>query len=268
MTISRQTSSDGQPPFDPTRKTALVAGILYLLTFIGSILGALLLSPLLTDPNYVAGAGAATQVGFAAVFELVNCLALIGTAVAVFSVVKRQHEGLALGFVATRMFEAGVIVIGIVCILAVSTLQRAAAAGADAASLVPVGVALVDVRYWTMVIGPSMAAFNALMFGTLLYRSRLVPRAIPALGLVGAPLLISWVVGTMIGITEPNTAWHSIAVAPFFFWELAVGLWMTFKGFNRSAPIVAAAMTESAQAMASSTTAPARAPIAAKAGAA
>ena len=89
-----------------------------------------------------------------------------------------------------------------------------------------------------------MAAFNVLMFGTLLYRSRLVPRAIPALGLVGSPLLISWAAGAMIGVTEPNTAWHTIAVIPFFFWELAVGLWMTFKGFNRDAPIVVAAIAE------------------------
>ena len=83
---------------------------------------------MLTDPNYVAGPGAATQVGLAAAFEMVNVLACIGTAVAVFSVVKRQHEGLALGFVATRLFEAGVITIGVVSILAVSTLQQAVAA--------------------------------------------------------------------------------------------------------------------------------------------
>jgi hypothetical protein len=234
--------SSGSASFDPTRKTALVAGVFYLLTFVGSIASALLLQPMLTDPNYVAGPGAATQVGFAAVFELVNVLACIGTAVAVFSVVKRQHEGLALGFVATRLFEAGVITIGVVSILAVSTLQKAAAAGGDAAALVPVGQGLVDVRQWTQVIGPSMAAFNALMFGTLLYRSRLVPRAMPALGIVGAPLLISWAVGTIVGVTGPGTPWHGIAVAPFFFWELAIGLWMTFKGFNRSSPIVAAAI--------------------------
>ena len=242
MTRTPENRSD--LPFDPTRKTALAVGILYLLTFIGSIPGALLMAPVLTNPNYIAGPGAATQIGIAAVCEMVNVLALIGCAVAAFSIVKRQHEGLALGYVATRSFEAAVIVIGIVSILAVSSLQQTAAAGGDAAAFVPVGIALVDVRHWTMVIGPSMAAFNALMFGTLLYRSRLVPRAIPALGLVGAPLLISWAAGAMIGITEPNTAWHSIAVFPFFFWELAVGLWLTFKGFNRDAPIVVAAMAE------------------------
>ncbi|HEX5015289.1 MAG TPA: DUF4386 domain-containing protein [Candidatus Limnocylindrales bacterium] len=235
-------------PADPTRRTALVAGILYLLTFIGSIPGALLMDPVLTDPNYVAGPGASTQIGIAAVFEMINALAAIGTAVAVFSVVKREHEGLAIGFVATRLFEAGVIAVGIVSILAVSSVQQAVAAGADATTALPVAGALVAVRHWAMVIGPNMAAFNALMFGTLLFRAHLVPRAIPALGLIGAPLLISWVAGAIVGITEANTPWHLVATMPFFFWELAVGLWMTFKGFNRTAPIVAEAMAATASA--------------------
>ena len=233
---------------DPTRRAAFAAGVLYLLTFIGSIPGTLLMAPVLDDPAYVTGPGAATQIGLAAVFEMVNVLALIFTAIAVFSVVKREHESLALGFVATRSFEAAVIVIGVVAILAVSTLQQQAATSSDPAALVPVANALVDVRDWTMVLGPSMAAFNALMFGSLLFRARLVPRAIPALGLVGAPLLISWAAGTMLGLTEPGTAWHGIAVMPFFFWELAVGLWMTFKGFSRTSPIVVAAMAEASPA--------------------
>lgn len=220
------------------RKTALVAGVLYLITFAAAIPAALLMEPILTNPAYIAGAGADSQVSLAAVLELINALACIGTAVAVFSIVKREHEGLALGFVTTRMFEAAVIAVGVVSILSVVTLRQAAAGSGDAASLVPVGQALVAVRDWTIVIGPGMAGFNALMFGTLLYRSRLVPRAIPTLGIVGAPLLIFWVFGTMLGITGPGTAWHTIAVAPFFFWELSVGLWMTFKGFNPSSPIL------------------------------
>jgi hypothetical protein len=225
---------------DSARKSALVAGVLYLVTFISSIPAALLLDPVLTDPNYILGAGADTQVRFAALLDLVNALACIGTAVALFSVVKRQHEGLALGFVTTRMFEAGVLAVGVVSILSVVTLREAGAAGGDAQSLVPVGRALVAVRDWTFVIGPSMASLNALMLGTLLYRSRLVPRVIPALGLVGAPLLISFEIAKILGVSELGSAWHGIAVAPFFFWELFVGLWMTFKGFNRAAPILTA----------------------------
>jgi hypothetical protein len=145
------------------------------------------------------------------------------------------------------MFEDVDLAMGIVSVLSIVSLSEAAAASGDSSSFVPAGLALVAVRDWTFVIGPSMASLNALMLGTLLYRSRLVPRAIPALGLVGAPLLISFTIGTMLGITGPGTTWHGIAVAPFFFWELFVGLWMTFKGFNRSAPIIAGAAAEERQ---------------------
>jgi Domain of unknown function (DUF4386) len=219
---------------DSARKTALVAGVLYLVTFVSSIPAALLLGPAASDPSLSLSTIADGQVRLAAVLELVNALACIGTAVAVFSIVKREHEGLALGFVATRLFEAATLGVGIVALLTIATLRD------NGASFEAVGPALVATRFWTVVIGPGMAAFNALMFGTLLYRSRLVPRAIPALGIVGAPLLISFVVGTMLGVTNVGSAWQAIAVAPFFIWELVIGLWMTFKGFDRSAPIIAA----------------------------
>ena len=101
----RATATNGVP-FDPTRRTALVAGVLYLITFAASIPAVFLLGPILTDPNYVIGSGAATQVGLGAALDMVNALAAIGTAVAIFSVVKREHEGLALGFVMTRLLEA------------------------------------------------------------------------------------------------------------------------------------------------------------------
>jgi hypothetical protein len=252
---------------DPTRRAAFAAGVLYLLTFIGSIPGSMLLDPIIADPNYVASAGADGQVALAAVFELVNVLALVFTAVAVFSVVKREHEGLAIGFIATRLFEGAVIAIGVVSVLAVVSLRQAGAVDGTAESLVPAGRALVAIRDWSIILGPGMAAFNALMFGTLLFRSRLVPRALPALGLVGVPLLISYVVGMILGVTGPGTPWQAIAVFPFFFWELGVGLWMTFKGFDRSAPIVQAMIAERA-AMPPSVTGPMSTSIATKAGAA
>lgn len=226
---------------DPIRRAAFATGVLYLLTFIGSIPASLLLPPILSGANYVTGPGADAPIGLAAVLEMVNVLTCIGTAVAVFSVVRRRHETLAIGFVATRLFEGAVIAVGVLSILAVASLRMTVAAGAAAESVVPVATALVGVRDWAIVIGPGMAAFNALMFGTLLYRARLVPRWIPALGMVGAPLLVSFVVATMLGLTGPYTVWQGIAVAPFFIWELAVGLWMTFKGFNTSSPIFSAA---------------------------
>jgi hypothetical protein len=219
------------------RKTALACGILYLLTFIGSIPAAFLVAPALNDPAYVLGAGADQQVGLGAIFEFVNVLGCVGCGIAFFPVIRRVHEGLAIGYFATRLFEAVTITVGILSLLSILTLRQQVAAGADGQALVPVAAGLAAVRDWAMAIGANMAPFNALMLGTALYRARLVPRAIPALGLVGAPILIAFVIGLILGVAQPGTPFHAVAVMPFFFWELALGLWLTFKGFNENSPI-------------------------------
>ena len=254
---------------DPTRKTALVAGILYLITFLASIPAVFLMGPVLTDPNFIISAsGADTQVSFGALLDLVTALAGIGTAVALYSVVKRQHEGLALGFVTTRMFEAGVIAVGVISVLSVVTLRQPGATGVEATSLLITGQALVAVKDWTFIIGPGMAGMNALMLATLMYRSRLVPRIIPALGLIGAPIYLSGQIGLILGINDRVSLWSAIGLPGIFFWELTLGLWMTFKGFNRSAPLMVAAAAEAGSAKASTTAARQQASVAASAGAA
>ena len=221
------------------RRTALVAGILYLVTFASAIPAVFLLDPVLNDPNYIVSSGADTQVTLGAFLDLVNAFACIGTAVALFSIVKRQHEGFALGFVTTRMFEAAVIVIGVVCLLAIVTLRQPDATGAEATALVTLGEGLVAVRDWTFLLGPSlMPAFNAILLGWLLYRSGLVPGIIPTVGLIGAPLLFLSTVGTMFGVNDPTSVWTAIATLPIFLWELSVGLWMVIRGLNPSAPIL------------------------------
>ena len=251
---------------DPTRKTAFVAGVLYLITFASSIPAALLLGPALTNPDYVIGAGPDGLVRFANLLDLVNCFTAVGTAVALYSVTKRYHEGLALGFVMTRMTEAAILFIATIAMFAVVTLRENGVAGADPGSLVAIGATLVAVRDWSFVVGTGVPALNALLLGTLLYRSGLVPRAIPALGLVSVATFGSWVIGYILGVAEGGTLWHTLGVAPIFFWELALGLWMTFKGFNRDA--VARLYGTSVQADAADSTTAAAAPVATKAGAA
>jgi hypothetical protein len=249
------------------RKTALVGGILYLVTFVGSIASAILVGPALNDPAYIlgAGAGADQQIGLAAILELVNVFGLIGCGIAFFSVVKRVHEGLAIGYLATRLFEGAIITISVVSLLSIITLHQQVAAGADGGALVPVAAALVAVRNWAIVIGSNMAPFNALMLGTALYRARLVPRWMPALGLVGAPILITFVIGMILGVAQVGTPFHVVAVLPFFVWELALGLWLTFKGFNENSPI---GLAERARRGTAETSGPTQAALAAEAGAA
>jgi hypothetical protein len=228
-----------QGPMDLMRRTAFLGGALYVLTFLSSIPATLLLSPLLNDPEYVLGPGPDTQVVFAASLEIVNALACIGTAVVLYPVVKRQNETLALGFVTSRVLEAAILFTGVVSVLAVVTLRQdvASTPGADADSLVTVAAGLVAVRDWTLLLGPGLAIANALLLGTLMYRSRLVPRAIPLMGLVGAPLLLAANVLTMFGYNEQFSLLSLIALPGIFFWELSLGVYLVVKGF-KPAPIL------------------------------
>jgi hypothetical protein len=253
---------------DSMRKTALVAGILYLITFISSIPAVFLLGPVLNDPTFIIGGSGADQVRFGALLDIVNCLTAIGTAVALYTVVKRQHEGFAIGFVGSRLFEAAVLMIGTVSILSIVTLQQPGASGAEASVLVTIQQTLVAVRDWSFALGTGVPALNAFLLGWLMYRSRLVPRAIPVLGLIGAPLFTSWIVGYILGITDGGSAWHAIAVAPIFFWELSLGLWMTFKGFRKDAPLMVEAAAQAASKEPSAAPVPSRSIVATNPGAA
>jgi hypothetical protein len=223
---------------DSVRRSAFLGGLFYLITFASSIPAVFLLAPVLNDQNYIVSSGADTQVVWGNILDLVNALACVGSAVALFPVVKRQNETVALGFVTSRMFEAAVIVTGIISLLTVVSMRQPGATGAEADSLVVLGQAHVAAYDWAFLLGPNvMAGLNALLLGTLMYKSGLVPRVIPAMGLVGAPLLLTVTIATMFGLTEHGSAWWAV-VAPIFFWELSLGLYLVIKGFKPS-PITA-----------------------------
>jgi hypothetical protein len=235
-TTARATAAQ-RVPMDSTRRTALVAGTLYLITFASSIPAVALLGPVLSNPDYIVSAGADTEVLWGCLLDVVNALACIGTAVALFPVVRRQNESLALGFVASRLLEGAVVMIGVVCLLAVVTLRQdfAGAAGTDAASLVTTGHALVAIRDWTLLLGPGlMAVMNALLLGSLMYRSRLVPRVIPTIGLIGAPVLLASVAATFFGAFGQFSSVALLLVLPVAAWEVSLGVWLVVKGFKPS----------------------------------
>jgi len=128
--------------------------------------------------------------------------------------------------------------VGVVSLLAVVTLRQDAGGttGADQASLVTTGQALVAVRDYTFQFGPNIsAALNALMIGTILYRSRLVPRILPTMGLLAVlPLLVASV-ATILGLTEQGSVWFAPGGALIFVWELSLGVYLVVKGFKPSA---------------------------------
>jgi len=215
------------------RKTALVAGALYLLTFV-SIPTLTLYTPV-RDPKYLVGPGPDTGVLWGGVLEMIVALACIGTAVVLYPVVKRQNEAVAMGFVGARVLEAATIVAGAATLMSLVTLRQAGI-GADGLVTGQAFVALYDRMF---LFGQSlMPAVNALLLGSLMYQSRLVPRILPVLGFIGAPLLIAATTATMFGITERDSVWSALAAFPIALWELSLGIWLVVKGFNPS-PITA-----------------------------
>ena len=222
------------------RKTALVAGIFYLITFI-SIPTLALYGPVKNHRDWILSSGSHTGVLVGCLLEVIVALAGIGTAVTLYPVVKRQNEGVALGFVTSRLLEAAMIFTGVLSLLSLVTLRHdlGGAAGANAAALVTTGASHVAVYNWTMLLGQTlMPCINALLLGTLMYRSRLVPRIIPIVGLIGAPLLIAGVIVTLSAGTGHISAFQAIATLPVAAWEFSLGVWLVVKGF-RPCPITA-----------------------------
>ncbi len=239
MTFTSRTATTSALPMDPLRRTAFLAGALYLITFAASIPAAFyFLAPVLDNPDYVLGSGSDARVITGGLLDVVTAIAGIGTAVVLFPVVRRQNRTLALGFVTSRLLEAAIIVIGVVSLLAIVTLRKdfAGAPGADTDSLSTTAASLVAIRDFTFHLGPGfMAAVNALLLGSLMYRSGLVPRVIPVMGLIGAPLLLAAKIATVYGVNDDSTLWSVIALAPIFFWELSLGIYLVVRGFRPSA---------------------------------
>ena len=173
--------------------------------------------------------------------EVIVALAGISTAVTLYPVVKRQNEGFALGFVAARILEAAMIFTGVLSLLSLVTLRQdlGGAAGANTAALVTTGASHVAVYNWTfLLLQTLMPGINALLLGSLMYRSRLVPRIIPAIGLIGGLLLIAAVIATLLRGSVPPPSWAVLAALPVAAWEFSLGVWLVVKGF-RPCPITA-----------------------------
>src|SRR3990172_1343773 len=232
MTITDRTATK-RVPMDSLRKTALVAGVFYLLTFVS--IPTLALYGSVRAPNYVVGPGPDTSVLLGVFLEMIVALAGIGTAVTLYPVVKRQNEGVALGFVGARVLEAATISAGIVSLLSVVTLRQA---GGGAGALVA-GQALVAQYYWTFLFGQSfIPAVNAVLLGSLMYQSRLVPRVLPVLGFIGAGLLVAAWTLTLFGVLGQVSPATALAALPIAAWEFSLGVYLVVKGFKPS-PITA-----------------------------
>lgn len=215
------------------RKYSLAAGLFYLLTFVS--IPTLALYSSVRGPNFVAGPGPDTRVILGVLLEMIVALAGIGTAVALYPVVKRQGEARAVGLVASRVLEAATIYVGIVSLMSIVTLRRA---GTGTGALVT-AQALAAQYQWTFFFAQSfIPAVNGVLLGSLLYESRLVPRWLPVLGFIGAVLLVATWFAILVGFIRAVSPVAAVAALPIAVWEFSLGVYLTIWGF-RPSPITA-----------------------------
>jgi Domain of unknown function (DUF4386) len=224
-----------------TRKRARIAGIFFVITFI-SIAALPLYHSVLNDHSFIAGAGGDTSVQLGALAEIITAIAGIGTAVTLYPILRRQSEGLALGYVTVRVVESALITVGIVSLLAVVTLrQDLAGGGADRASLILTGRSLVAVHDATFLLGPAFCAAigNGLMLGYLMLRSGLVPRRFAQFGIAAGSLAMLTALLVLFGAYDQVSGPSAVLTFPEAAWELSLGIYLIAKGFRSDATLFA-----------------------------
>jgi hypothetical protein len=229
-----------------TRRLAVAAGVFFLITEVTSLAALVLYHPVLHDSRYILGSGANGHVLLGGFLEVILAIANIGTGVALYPIVKRHNPALALGYVVGRLLEAAVIVVGIISVLSIVTLrQHATGPGTDTASLVTVGKSLVAIHDWTFLLGPGLIiGVNSLMLAYVMHRSRLVPRSIAMLGLVGGPLVFASSTAVLFGVYPQASTWGFVAALPVFAWEVSLATYLIVKGVkpvavtSRTVPLV------------------------------
>ena len=213
------------------RKLALAGGVFYLLTFAFSIPTLGMKEAIADNPAWVLGNGSTSSVTWASFFDFVCALTGIGTAVALWPITKRYSKTAALGFVTTRVLEAAILTVGAISLLSMVSLKDAPVGGDGA--MLATGSSLLAIHDWSFLFGPGMMpVFNALCLGTIMYRSSLVPRWIPTVGLIGAPMLFVSSLATMFDIHGQTSSTAMLMALPIATWEFSLGMYLTFKGFK------------------------------------
>jgi hypothetical protein len=215
-----------------SRKTSLTAGILYLLTFIS--IPTLSLYHEIHQPAFISSSAPTSDVVIGGMLELLMALFCIGTAIVLYPVLKKQNQTLALGFVAARVLEAALIFAGVAALLTVLQLRTL---GTEATVMSRGLVMLYDRLF--LISQSFIPAINGLLLGTLLYQSRLVPRLLPIIGIIGAFTLTAGDVAVLFGVMDQHAPLAGVSAIPIALWEFSLGVYLTLKGFKENVIILA-----------------------------
>ena len=213
-----------------SRKTAMAAGIIYLLTFV-SIPCFFLYAPLYETGKMITPTEA-KQVITGGLLEIVVGLTSIATAVLLYPVLKKYNQTAAIGLVASRVLEAATIFTGVAFILGALSVQQKGA-GAETQDI---SAALVSLYDRIFLLGQSfIPAINDLLLGYMLWKSGLVPRTLSLIGMIGAFPLIAGYLAAMFGFIEQRSAMAGLSALLVAVFEFSLGIYLIVKGFRTKA---------------------------------
>ncbi len=221
------------------QKAAKIVGVLFILAAASAVAGVMLYDPILNGSDYlINGSKHANQVILGALMELILVVSAVGTATTMFPILRRYNETIALWHVCFRFLEAIVITVGVISVLSLLTLsQEFVAAGApDVAAFQSSGTVLKAIHEWTFMLGPNfMLGINTMMYSYIFYKTKLVPRFIPILGMTGATLVFICALLVMFDVIEQVSVWGGLLALPVAANEMILAVWLIMKGFNSSA---------------------------------
>jgi hypothetical protein len=221
------------------KKTARIVGVLFITATLASIVATFgFLEPILDAPDYLISVSANDARWIIGVLiDAINSAAVVVIAVVLFPILRKYSEALALGYVASRIIESVILIVGHISQLSLLTLsQEFVQAGApDAAYFQTLGALLLGVYDWTWLLGPMIVlSLTALILNYILYQSRLVPPFISVWGLVGATLILAAGLLGMFGLSRFSTI-TILLTLPLALNEMVLAVWLIAKGFNSSA---------------------------------
>lgn len=220
------------------KKFAIIVGVLFITATVASILGSLIiLEPILSAPDYLNTISENnTQVIIGVLIDAINSAVVIVIAFMLFPILKKHNEALALGYVAFRIIESVILIIGHIIVLSLLSLSQdyVQTAARDISYFQTLGTLLLGVNEWTWLLGPMIVfSLTALILNYLFYQSKLIPRFISIWGFVGAILLLTAGLLGMFGLSPLSTI-SIFLTLPIAFNEMLLAVWLIVKGFKSS----------------------------------
>jgi len=231
-------STPGSPD-GTNRKTAVIVGVLFIIGTVAGILSFALAGPILNAPDYLIEISAnKNQMIIATLFLLSMGFALAMIPVMMFPIFKKYNEALALGYIVFRgALETVTYIATAICwLLLIILSQEYAKAGApDVAYFRSIGAVFLEGSSSISNILILVFGLGALIFYSLLYQSKLIPRGLSIWGLIAILLHITTSFLLMFAFIDPDSSILFVMNFPIFLQEMVMAVWLIVKGFDPSA---------------------------------